>query len=245
MNHAHRQRVTAFLLLLVLGGTAMFWFSGCGKKYKVDYCGQQSQYRGARDEYRAGAKVTLYYDLIATDTDYSFTLDGEPLNPGYDERRGYVIQFTMPDHDVTLQCISRNSMMAIESEDVMLVDYYDAITGTENNNRYTEMVLNRTPEGDVRLDVYKGVNGVEESHAAYRADEAAVDACYELIRKYKLSKWNDMEGNCIDGAVTVVKFRNSDGTYTRTSTDNYPDYGEQAYADISAVLRSYISEDRR
>ena len=30
-----------------------------GRKYKVDYCGKKFEYRNAKDEYRAGEKVTL------------------------------------------------------------------------------------------------------------------------------------------------------------------------------------------
>ena len=36
------------------------------KKYKVDYCGKKFEYKNARDEYRAGENVTLYYSMIAT-----------------------------------------------------------------------------------------------------------------------------------------------------------------------------------
>ena len=35
------------------------------KKYKVDYCGEKFAYKNAKDEYRAGEKVTLYYWMIA------------------------------------------------------------------------------------------------------------------------------------------------------------------------------------
>ena len=78
--------------------------------YKVDYNGQKSFYKHARNRYRAGAKVKIYYYMIATDTDYSFYLDDEFLSCKYDESKGFVIEFTMPDHDVSLRCESRNSM---------------------------------------------------------------------------------------------------------------------------------------
>ena len=55
-----------------------------GKKYKVDYCGQKFAYKNAKDEYKAGDNVTLYYSMIATDTDYFFTLDGAKLFIDYD-----------------------------------------------------------------------------------------------------------------------------------------------------------------
>ena len=56
----------------------------------MDYCGSKGCYSNAKDSYKAGSKVPLYFELIATDTDYSFTLDGEPVNWSYDEKKGIV-----------------------------------------------------------------------------------------------------------------------------------------------------------
>lgn len=96
--------ILALLLLLLLTGCAG------GGKYQVDYCGGKAAYTNAKDAYRAGAAVKLYYDLIATDTDYRFLLDGESIPFSYDEKKGYVIEFTMPAHDVKLECETVNSM---------------------------------------------------------------------------------------------------------------------------------------
>ena len=83
--------------------------SGCHTvKYNV-IC--DDFFEGNKGAYREGAKVELYYDLIATDTDYSFFVDDERYNALYDERKGYVIEFTMPAHDVTVRVESKNSMM--------------------------------------------------------------------------------------------------------------------------------------
>ena len=100
---------------ILLAGCFPFFFSGCKAEYfNVDYCGSKYCYSNAKDSYKAGSKVTLYFELIATDTDYSFTLDGEPVKWTYDAEKGFVIEFTMPHHDVKLQCHSRNSMLPIE-----------------------------------------------------------------------------------------------------------------------------------
>ena len=89
----------------------MLGLFGCGKKTdRVDYHGSRSSFTGAKDSYAAGTEVVLYYDLIATDTDYSFRLDGEPLNPGYDGEKGYVIRFTMPADAPTGEKISVTSV---------------------------------------------------------------------------------------------------------------------------------------
>ena len=100
--------VVSIAVVLIISA---FVLTGCSdKKYQVDYCEQKSCYKNAKDSYKAGTKVKLYFDLIATDTDYSFSLDGESLNYEYDQNKGFIIIFVMPEHDVKLECHSRNSM---------------------------------------------------------------------------------------------------------------------------------------
>lgn len=82
-----------------------------GKKFKIDYCGEKYAYKNAKDEYRVGEKVTLYYWMIATDTDYTFWLDGAELSRDYDTKKGFILSFIMPDLDVVLHCSLRNSML--------------------------------------------------------------------------------------------------------------------------------------
>ncbi len=107
--------ITAVLVCIVI-----FTLTACINKkndyYSVDYCGAKDCYSNAKDKYKAGSKVILYFELIATDTDYSFTLDGERINFDYDEKKGFVIEFIMPEHDVKLECHSKNSMLPYESE---------------------------------------------------------------------------------------------------------------------------------
>ena len=86
------------------------------KKYKVDYCGQKDFFHGAKDFYRAGKRVVLYFDFIATDTDYSFFVGGIRINPGYDPKKGYIISFKMPPCDITVGYEERNSMNPPETD---------------------------------------------------------------------------------------------------------------------------------
>lgn len=100
--------VLGVLILLVM---AVFIFLRCFREsYAVDYCGEKECYEGAKDTYPVGAKVKLCYGLIATDTDYSFYLDEQPLQYEYDSEKGFIIRFTMPNHDVKLECVVNNSM---------------------------------------------------------------------------------------------------------------------------------------
>ncbi len=83
----------------------------CGnKKFKVDYHGRKFAFTGAKDSYRAGERVTLYFEFIATDTDYRFFVNGEMFNARYGER-GYEISFVMPGHDTEVYFESRNTMV--------------------------------------------------------------------------------------------------------------------------------------
>lgn len=112
MREKFWQIPVALLLLLVL----TCGFLGCGApKYRVDYDGCKGFYTNAKDSYRAGKEVELVFDLIATDTDYCFYLDGEPVDWTYDPDRGFVITFIMPEHDVKLTFTMVNSMLPPES----------------------------------------------------------------------------------------------------------------------------------
>ncbi len=120
----------AFLLFVLTGS---FLFSSCQKRYKVDYCGRKASFKNARNSYPAGAKVRLVYYMIATDTDYYFYLDDESLNYRF-ESEGIIIEFTMPDHDVTLSIDHKNSMDVVYHK----VDYCNQQSWYENaEDQYT------------------------------------------------------------------------------------------------------------
>lgn len=78
--------------------------------YKVDYCGGKGCYNGAKDSYMEGEEVILRYMLIATDTDYSFYIDGQQIMAYY-SNGGMEIKFVMPGHDIKVECVARNTMV--------------------------------------------------------------------------------------------------------------------------------------
>ena len=87
--------------------------------YKIDYKGQQFAFEDSRtgnqasEQYAEGEHVVLCYRMVATDTNYYFYLDGTEYNPGYEDGKGYIIDFIMPGHDITLYCTWHNSSMQI------------------------------------------------------------------------------------------------------------------------------------
>ena len=109
-------------LIFVIGVLIMLSVSGCGKqKYKLNYDGYG--FESKKTEYAEGEKVTVYYDLIATDTDYHFYIDDDvEMSQSYDHQHGYVFTFRMPGHDVTLHEESRNSMVYVPPHDYIDAD---------------------------------------------------------------------------------------------------------------------------
>ena len=97
--------VTAVIIIAII-------ITGCGKRsYKVDYCGAKDFYANAKDTYKSGEEVELIFDLVATDTDYTFYLDGKSEDLDVQGTgNGFLIRFTMPDHDVKLSYSENNSM---------------------------------------------------------------------------------------------------------------------------------------
>ncbi len=80
------------------------------KTYKVDYRGQMNLFDGAKEHYVEGTAVEISYSLIATDTNYSFYVDGQKVCAEWDSKNGYIIRYTMPAHDIEVYCVEKNLM---------------------------------------------------------------------------------------------------------------------------------------
>ena len=105
--------VTAFcgwagIMLLASGIRLPVEKQTLGKKFRINFSEDRSFYNGAKEKYSAGARVVLYYDMIATDTVYDFYLDGQRLNYDYDDQKGFILTFIMPPHDVVLELRQKN-----------------------------------------------------------------------------------------------------------------------------------------
>ena len=108
-------------ILIAIGVMTMLSISACGQqKYKLNFDGYG--FESKKKEYAAGEKVTVYYDFIATDTDYHFYIDDDvEMKESYDNDHAYIFTFIMPSHDVTLHEESHNSMVYVPP-----LDYTDA-----------------------------------------------------------------------------------------------------------------------
>ncbi len=230
---------------IILGVTVMSLFSGCFReKYAVDYNGEKNSYKNARDYYRAGDKVTLYYDLIATDTDYSFYLDDERINYSYDEKKGFIISFIMPDHDVSLRSESRNSMIYTPAEPEMLVDYYCVTVATDGGDGYSELVLISDQDGyGYILESYEKSDETGETCVRYLISENEADAVLDLIEELGLREWNSCEEyDSVTGVIASVKFYYK-GSYIKVSSEKMPENGMEAIEKIGEALRKSIKAE--
>lgn len=140
-------------IVAALAVCCLMLLSACGgQKYKVNYEGGKFGFTNAKDSYAAGQKVELVFGEIATDTDYSFYVDGADYQTDW-KNGAYVISFTMPDHDVTVRVEAQNSMAYMTP--VMLLEW------------------NIPDEADISSDPPKGQVSMQVT--GYYGDELKVD----------------------------------------------------------------------
>ena len=231
------------ITVLVLVVSVMSFLYFMKPKYRVDYNGEKEHYSGAKDYYRAGQKVTVYFNFVGTDTDYTFYLNGEEINANYDYIKGFKISFIMPNEDVTLSYDEVRSM--IRGEPQMLVNYYTKTTGASDEIGYYEMVLETYyTDAFVRLKVYNKSEDSNETCVSYIVPRKAVDECLEVIKINELYKCNEIENPVsIDGRTVVCKFL-YEGEYYRVSTDKMPDENGVEILDlIGNTISKYIKDE--
>ena len=241
-----KRYISAALAMILLGGMLMAGLFGCGgKKYRVEYDGAFS---GGKNSYRAGEMVTVYYEFIATDTDYSFFLDGERINTDYSEDKGFIISFIMPEHDVKLVCESRNSMIYVPeiAEGTLLVDYFRETVATVGGDRYTEMTLSFVDRDRAKLDVYeKNAPDDEETRKTYLVPYEAVERCFDIMYREDLASWSsrdDLSG--ITGARYVLSFYlEYSGDHLRVTSEEMPPDGRRVFDEVAAVMSEYAKDE--
>lgn len=252
MNSGRIRKSAWIVIVIVVSVLFVLGVTGCDSapKYKVDFDGQEMLYEGVKASYRAGEEVTLYFTFVATDTDYSFYLDGETLNTvDYDDAKGFIIHFTMPEHDVKLVCESKNSMEYVPEiePNVLVFDYYYASEAeVDGGGHYEITLLTGSDTIMIYLDEYvKESDEAEEINKCYFVPYEVLLECMAVVDEYEMYNWND-RGDTIgmDGAVTVCKFMYQD-EMIRVSTDAMPENGEEAFNKIRQILTGYMHEDDR
>ncbi len=214
------KRSLSVLLALIL---SLLLMTGCGnKKYKLNF--GSSGFESKKTKYSAGEEVTVYYDIIATDTDYSFWLDDEDieLKREYDDMHVYVFKFTMPDHDVTMYMKSVNSMEYIPyvsvlfSNDVEKADIWIMLQTEESlkSSLWGTPTIEGLDKGEAEtVSVGTGFMGgkyiiriIDDEHALYAANDIFIEDGYSLSFKSEESKFD-----------TVIEVYDRDGNLTNSA----------------------------
>ena len=133
------------------------------------------------------------------------------------------------------------------ASDIMLMDYYHEIVGTEEYQGYSEIVIYAIvdPETgvmskeEVRMQVYTDgglrTEKMEEKTVPYEAYERAL----EVVKEYDMPDWADKSRlTALTGALHVCKFPWKDA-YIRVSSEAMPRKGEEAFNALAAVLEEY------
>ena len=198
----HRFCKRLLLSVLVLG---LFPLFGCADTYRVNYVTGKSAFPGAKDEYRAGQKVTLKVGAV-TDEIQTVYLDGValPQTDGPDEGFQYY-EFTMPDHDVEIELLAEH--IAVEWP-IMLVDYYEKVVGVYEEpgeeRGYFELVLYDDAEETLLLERYESGGTDREIVTRYRVPRTALSDALSVMRQYGMQDWNDRDDTVpIDGMAYV------------------------------------------
>lgn len=215
--------------------------------YTLDLCGEEAAYKGAKKAYRAGQRVVLYYTNFATDTDFTFLLDGKPLNTPYREGKGYRVAFRMPARHARLKLYTRCSMVRGIAPDLMQVDYYTTSVATVEGDGHYELVLSSTEDRrQARLERYiKEDEEAGEIQTAYLVPFEAVDRVMNYINIHHLFAWNELvDGLSLEGERTVLKFW--DGSrHIRVSTDCMPENGKAILEEIGRIIKEYLKDEYR
>ena len=127
-------------------------------------------------------------------------------------------------------------------EKILLVDYFERVTGTPEEQPYFEMVLYKFTETKLLLEKYENGDTDEEMLTFYHVPAEAYEKALQIIKKYDMASWNSRK-DCfaLDGKLYVCKF--SEGPdFTRVSSDSMPKEGKRAFAELYRLLSGYTTD---
>ena len=249
-------KIIVIIAAVAVGVAALFGalYSSGNEKYKMEY-DSKDLYRGAKDSYKAGQKVTLRFPYVASDTSYRFYLSGKAIDATYSDLGGYKLEFVMPPYDAKLECVSRNDMMynppeeGIEEE--LLYEYYSATAAApDGKSEAYSIALYSVSETDSE--------GNTEDRTELRVSETKIDGtttenvydakmfgayeCDEIAKEYHMHGWNTMKNTVSEtGMLVRVTFKTGTG-YITVSNGCMPENGKEGMTKIRQILESYIEE---
>ncbi|MBQ4601897.1 MAG: hypothetical protein IJB24_03460 [Clostridia bacterium] len=237
-------KIIIIAIVVILLVSALVFLTSCkAERYKV-IC-TEGLFINVKGSYKAGQTVRVYFPMVATDTDYTFYLDGERIHSsGYSDLKGYTIEFTMPAHDVELTFDSKNSMIYTPASEGLepgtpLFGYVNSVSTAMGNESYEISVTATDIEHSHLMTVYNE----DGSKQAYLIPVFPYESVVNYAQTTDLASWNELEDyECIDGKKISVSIL-CDGEYINISTDQMPEGGEHILAYLKSHFTDYMTED--
>jgi hypothetical protein len=128
------------------------------------------------------------------------------------------------------------------ADKILLVDYFERVTGTPEEQPYFEIVLYQYTEAELLLEKYVNGGTDEEMLTTYHVPAEAYEKALQIIKKYAMVSWNSRD-DCfpLDGKLYVCKFREGPD-FTRVSSDSMPEEGNAAFCELRKTLFEYIAD---
>ena len=120
----------------------------------------------------------------------------------------------------------------------LLIDCYSATVATIGGDRYSEIVLNRLPDGSEQLDTYES-DFRNTVHKAFPLDAPISEEAFAVLREEGIDKWLEGEGfPAMCGGVQVIRYRDGENFY-RIPNEKFPEGGGRSFNRLSAFLSSH------
>ena len=226
-------------IIIILVTVMIFGFTGCKKKYNVDYGNSKKAFANAADSYREGQKVTLrLYPVM--DEIQDVYLDDEPLYENGYSTDTINYSFVMPAHDISIRVVSRNISGINEGKGTLLYEYYDRVVGTPVARPYYSVQVFTDEEGMLLMIETVDGDSRDQKINRYLVPDALISDIEAVMEKYDMVNWNSRDDlEPIDGRCEYFRFRVND-EYLEDSTEGLPKDGFRALGEIKVTLMKYM-----
>ena len=124
-------------------------------------------------------------------------------------------------------------------EHVILIDYFERVVGTPEEQPYFEMVLSAYSETELLLDIYTEGDTPQEEKKSYIVPLSAYTDAAAVFTKHGMKTWNDRD-DCygITGKYYVCNIKVGD-QYIRVTSEHMPEDGKDAFYAVQSALQAY------
>lgn len=128
-------------------------------------------------------------------------------------------------------------------KNTLLLDYYERVVGTPEEQPYYELVLYTYSDTQALLEEYADGGTDHETVTRYLVPIEAAQEMLTAVKDSGMVNWNKHEGVAISGMAYVCKFPDGKDDYIRVSSDNMPEDGTRAFGKVCSAMRKWTKEE--